>query len=134
MTLTRPTPTRLAFAALACSALVLSGGPALASHGHGNDGQVKTGSCSDGARWKVKAKADDNRIEVEGEVDSNTAGQTWAWKIQDDGVKVSTGRSTTGGRSGSFSVERRITDGDGTDSITFRATHAGQVCKGTVSL
>jgi hypothetical protein len=132
--LARPSLARLALAGLATSALVLSGGPALASHG-GHGGQVtKSGSCSDGARWKVKAKPDDNRIEVEGEVDSNTAGQTWAWKILDDGAKVSSGGSMTAGRSGSFSIERRITDRAGSDSITFRATHAGEVCTGTVTL
>ena len=65
---------------------------------------------------------------------SNHAGQTWSWKILDNGTKAASGRSTTAGRSGSFSVERRITDRAGTDTITFRAKHAGEVCTGTVSL
>ena len=125
---------RLALAGLATSALVLTASPAFASHGGGDGGRVtKTGSCTDGARWKVKAKSDDGRIEVEGEVDSNAAGQAWHWKIVDNGAKASSGTSTTGGRSGSFSVERQIADRAGTDSITFRATYAGEVCKGTVA-
>src|SRR3954447_26612700 len=85
-----------ALAALSVSALLTLGAPAYASHGGddpagddhgggggggggGGDGRVvKTGSCTDGSRWKLKVKNDDGRLEVEGEVDSNTSGQTWA--------------------------------------------------------
>ena len=45
--------------------------PALA-----NDADViKRGNCSGATDWKLKAKPDDGRLEVEGEVDSNKRGQ-----------------------------------------------------------
>ncbi len=137
------TKSLLALAALSTSAVLALGAPASASHGDddnggggggGNDGRViKTGSCSDGARWKLKVKTDDGGLEVEGEVDSNTSGQKWAWRIKDGGALAAKGSSTTSGRSGSFSVERRIPDRAGTDTVVFRATHSGQVCTGTIA-
>ncbi len=123
-----------ALAALTTTALLVVGAPTYASHGGGNDGRVtKTGSCSDGSSWKLKVKTDDSRLEVEGEVDSNQSGQSWKWKIKDNGAVAAKGSSTTGGRSGSFSVERRISDRAGTDTVTFRASHSGEVCSGTIA-
>jgi hypothetical protein len=136
-----------ALAALSVSALLTLGAPAYASHGGddpagddhgggggGGDGRVvKTGSCTDGSRWKLKVKNDDGRLETEGEVDSNVSGQTWSWKIKDNGRVAASGSSTTGGRSGSFSVERKISNRAGTDKVTFRASHSGEVCTGTIA-
>lgn len=136
-----------ALAALSVSTVMALGAPAYASHGgddpagddHGGAGGggggrvVKTGSCTDGASWKLKVKNDNGRLEVEGEVDSNTSGQTWRWKIKDNGTVAASGSSTTGGRSGSFSVERRISNRAGTDKITFRAKHSGEVCSGSIA-
>jgi hypothetical protein len=126
-------------AALTTAAVLALGAPAYASHGGddnggggGDDRVIKTGSCSDGARWKLKVKTDDGRLEVEGEVDSNTSGQTWSWRIKDNGTVAASGTATTSGRSGSFSVERKIANKAGTDKVTFRATRNGQVCKGTI--
>jgi hypothetical protein len=132
------TKTLLALAALSTSAVLALGAPALsssasASHG-GNDGRViKNGTCTDGSRWKLKVKNDDGRLEVEGEVDSNRSGQAWAWKIKDNGSVAAKGSATTGGRSGSFSVERKIANKAGTDTVVFRASHAGEVCTGTIA-
>ena len=78
-------------------------------------------------------KTDDGRLEVEGEVDTNQSGQTWKWKIKDNGSVAAKGSATTGGRSGSFSVERKIANKAGTDTVVFRATHAGEVCSGTIA-
>jgi len=138
-----------ALAALSVSALLTLGAPAYASHGGddpagddhgggggggGGDGRVvKTGSCTDGSRWKLKVKNDDGRLEAEGEVDSNSSGQTWSWKIKDNGSVAASGSSTTGGRSGSFSVERKIPNHAGTDKVTFRASHSGEVCTGSIA-
>ena len=136
-----------ALAAVSVSALLALGAPAYASHGgddpagddHGGGGGgggprvVKTGSCTDGAHWKLKVKNDDNRLEVEGEVDSNVAGQTWSWRIKDNGSVAASGSAKTGGRSGSFSVERKIANRAGTDKVNFRATHGGEVCSGTIA-
>jgi hypothetical protein len=123
----------IALATLTTSALLVLGAPALASHGGDDDRVVKTGTCSDGARWKLKVKTDDGRLEVEGEVDSNTSGQSWRWKIKDNGSVAAKGSATTSGSSGSFSVERKIADASGTDTIVFRASHSGEVCSGTIA-
>jgi hypothetical protein len=123
----------ITLATLTTAAALALGAPAYASHGGDDDRVIKTGACSDGARWKLKVKTDDGRLEVEGEVDSNRSGQTWRWKIKDNGSLAAKGTATTGGRSGSFSVERTIADRAGTDNVTFRATRNGQVCTGSVA-
>jgi hypothetical protein len=122
-----------ALAAVSVSALLALGAPAYASHGGGGPRVVKTGSCTDGAHWKLKVKNDDSRLEVEGEVDSNVAGQTWSWRIKDNGSVAASGSARTKGRSGSFSVERKIANRAGTDKVNFRATHGGEVCSGTIA-
>jgi hypothetical protein len=126
---------RYAAAAAIAAGLVTTGAgavPAHASHGGGDSTRViKTGSC-DGARWKIKAKEDDGRIEVEAEIDSNRAGQHWGWVLRHNGSVSSRGTSATAGRSGSFSVERKVVDVRGTDSFSFRATHGGSTCVATL--
>jgi hypothetical protein len=69
---------RTALAAV-LTALCLVGLPAAAQAG--SDETIKRGGCSGSAVWKLKAKPDDGRLEVEGEVDSNRAGQMWRWRI-----------------------------------------------------
>jgi hypothetical protein len=123
----------LALASLTIAFTVALGAPAYAAHGGDDDRVTKTGSCSDGARWKLKVKTDDGRLEVEGEVDSNKSGQKWSWKIKDNGLVAAKGTATTGGRSGSFSVERKIANRAGADTVVFRAKRAGEVCKGTIT-
>ena len=129
------TKSLLALAALSTSAVLALGAPAAyADHGGDDDDRViKTGSCTGGADWKLKVKTDDGRLEVEGEVDTNQSGQSWKWKIKDNGAVAARGTDVTGGRSGSFSVERKITNQPGTDTVTFRAKYNGQVCTGTIA-
>ncbi len=126
---------RLATAAalpLFAALLVTTGPSALASGG----GPVheKSGSCSGSTDWKMKAKADDGRIEVELEIDSNVAGQVWAVKITDKGTKVFEGDRTTAGASGSFSVDLKVPNLPGTDKFIGRATNAatGESCTAKV--
>jgi hypothetical protein len=126
-----------ALAALTTTALLVAA-PALsssasASHGGDDDRVIKTGKCSGGADWKLKVKTDDGRLEVEGEVDSNQSGQSGNWKIKDNGSVAAKGSATTSGRSGSFSVERKITNLAGTDTVVFRAKGAGELCTGTIA-
>ena len=127
---------RTSLAAVAVAALTLPVGlvsPAIASHG-GGGGDVRTsGGCSGSAHWKLKAKADDGRIEVEGEIDSNVSGQVWSWKLKHNGSVSARGTNKTGGRSGSFEVQRRMANLAGTDHFVFRAEHGRQVCRGTIS-
>jgi len=126
---------RTALASLTLTALALPVAlvaPAAASHGGGDD--VRTsGRCSGSAHWKMKAKPDNGRIEVEGEIDSNRAGQVWRWRLKHNGSLSARGTRTTAGPSGSFTVERRMANLAGTDHFVFRATHHGQVCRGTIS-
>ena len=122
-------------ATLTTSALLVVAAPtAYASHGGDDDDRViKTGSCSDGSDWKLKVKTDDGRLEVEGEVDTNQSGQSWKWKIKDNGAVAAKGTAVTGGRSGSFSVERKVTNQAGTDNVVFKAKYNGQVCTGAIA-
>jgi hypothetical protein len=115
-------------ATLAISAATVA--PAVA----GDDEVIRRGNCSGNADWKLKAKSDDGRIEVEGEVDVNRNGQTWRWRILHNGNVSLRGTARTHAPSGSFSVERRIINARGTDTIGWRARNpaSGQVCRGSL--
>lgn len=120
---------------LACLTVGLVGAGASAAPARGDDDDrvIVTGRCSSGADWKLKVKTDDGRLEVEGEVDSNVAGQRWRWALRHNGSVSDRGVSTTTARSGSFEVERKIVDLAGADRVVFRAVHDGQTCRGVVN-
>lgn len=124
---------RIAAAALA-AALPLALVSTVPAHA-GDDEQIKRGSCSASADWKLKVKTDDGRLEVEGEVDSNVNGQTWRWRLVHDGTLVDRGSKQTQAPSGSFDVERRVDDHAGSDAIKFRAVNpgTGEVCVARMS-
>jgi hypothetical protein len=129
----RPTRTAVAIAATSF-AVVLAGA---ATPANAADGDVRTqGACSASGTWKLKAKPDDGRLEVEGEVDVNRNGQTWNWKILRNGNVVANGSATTHAPSGSFSVERRIGNPAGSDRIGWRATNpaTGNTCQGSLTI
>ena len=120
------------FAALA--ALLVFAVPVLAKGG--DDGRVqRSGDCSGATNWKLKAKPDDGRLEVEFEVDQNRNGVTWTVQIRRNGrVAVST-RATTRAPSGSFSVERKIANGAGSDRVSARAVSpSGEVCSAAATI
>jgi hypothetical protein len=111
---------------------VLGAGPAQA-----NDRDVvRHGSCSGSTDWKIKAKHDDGRIEVESEIDSNRNGQTWRWALRHDGKLAARGRATTHRPSGSFEIERELRNTAGSDAFSFRAVNprTGEVCVARVRL
>jgi hypothetical protein len=115
------------------AAALLVAAPALARNG--NDGRVlRSGPCTGPATWKLKAKPDDGRLEVEFEVDRNRSGLRYNVVLKRNGVTFATVSRTTGGRSGSFSVERRTANGAGTDRITAVATRTGERCSGALSI
>jgi hypothetical protein len=98
-----------------------------------NDADViRSGACSGSAHWKLKASPEDGRIEVQGEVDSNVAGQTWRWRILHNGSVSARGTATTTAPSGSFEVRRLLVNAAGTDSIGWHArnVNTGQTCRG----
>ena len=131
---TRTTRTAALFlSAAALSLMTLTASPAVA--GGDDDAVQRNGSCNSGTDWKIKAKSDDGRIEVEAEIDSNKVGQNWTWKFKDNGKVFAKGQSTTTGPSGSFEVERKPANLAGTDDFVFRAVNpkSGEVCRATVS-
>jgi hypothetical protein len=95
---------------------------------------IRTGACSNGADWKLKAKNEDGRIEVEFEVDQNVNGRRWNVSISRDGAVVFRGVRTTRPPSGSFSVNRRIANPAGSDRIVAVArTARGATCRGALT-
>lgn len=105
-----------------------------AAHAGDDDRVERRGSCSGSASWKIKAKPDDGRLEVEAEVDSNVAGEAWTWVLRHNGSRSAAGTSRTTGASGSFSIERRSVDAPGTDELVFRAVHGSQRCVARVAI
>lgn len=121
-------------AALALGLLTLAVPTASAQ---GGGGVVRaSGSCSASTDWKLKAKPADSRLEIEFQVDSNVSGQTWAVKITDNGARVFAGTRMTAGPSGSFSVDRKIADRAGADTLVATAMNAmtGETCRGSLML
>jgi hypothetical protein len=93
-----------------------------------------SGSCSGTSVWKLKAKTDNRKIQVEAEVDTTKVGTTWSVKLADNGTRFASVTRTTLAPSGSFTVSRLITNQTGSDRITLVATNAatGERCSGTV--
>jgi hypothetical protein len=116
--------------ALSGAALLAAASPALAKDGD----VIREGACSARSDWKLKASEENNRIEVEGEVDSNVNGQKWRWKLLHNGNVSARGTATTEAPSGSFDVRRLMVDLSGEDRIGFRAKNpnTGEVCRGSL--
>jgi hypothetical protein len=123
--------TRVGVLALVTAATLL---PAAAANANDAD-VVKRGSCSGSTDWKLKASPDDGRIEVEGQIDSNKAGQSWNWRLVHNGSLSDKGTKTTAAPSGSFEVRRVLVDVKGTDTIVFKAVNpkSDEVCRASLS-
>src|SRR3954470_20718999 len=88
--------TLMRYAAL--TALAAAGITALAgaSGAVAKDGdKVVQGSCTGKSTSVLKAGVRDGGIETEWQVDSNVAGQSWGWRLKDNGVLVASGTKTT---------------------------------------
>jgi hypothetical protein len=131
MTRSRTTATVTSLAALACASGLLAA-PAQASGG-GTDVRA-SGTCAGGGTWKLKAKHDDGRIEIEFEVDTNHAGQRWHVRIKDNAKLVTDRYATTVAPSGSFTVHAATANQAGTDAVHATATRGTRACSGTVRL
>ena len=112
--------------------LLVAATPAFASGGGG--GVSSSGACTGGGHFKLQAKHDNGKIELEYEVDSNRAGQVWAVRITDNGAVVVSRHATTAGPSGSFTVRKVIANRPGPDKIRAHATFRNHTCGGTVTL
>ena len=132
---TTRTATRLATVAVAALALTPLTGVGVAAAGDDDFEEIRRGSCSGTADWKLKVKRDNGGLEVEFEVDSNRAGQTWDVTLRRNGTVFMSGTRTTQPPSGSFDVQRRISNAAGDDVIVGRAVHraSGQVCRGALT-
>jgi hypothetical protein len=122
--------TGLALATAATASVTLAA-PALA---RGGDGVVARGTCTQGGAWKLTAKHDDGRIEVEFEVDTNRAGQTWAVRLTDNNVAFFAGNRVTQAPSGSFELRRTTGNRAGADIVRARAVRGANVCAARVTL
>ena len=127
---------KLAVAFVAALAVPVALAGSASASGGGDDRVERSGSCSGSTDWKLKAKPDDGRLEVEGEIDSNRNGQTWNWVIRHNGAIAARGQARTTAPSGSFEVERRLANLAGVDTFVFRATNpaSGEVCRGVVRI
>jgi hypothetical protein len=110
--------------------LLAAATPAFAS---GGGGVSASGTCANGGHFKLKAKHDDGRIEMEYQVDSR-AGQAWAVRITDNGKGIVARHVTTAGPSGSFTIRKVIANRPGLDTIHAHATFKNHTCGGTVKL
>jgi hypothetical protein len=120
---------------LIASLAVVAALPAIAP-AKSDPGVIKTGRCSSGASWKLKAKHDDGLIEVEFEVDQNISGRRWNVFLTRDGAVVFRGARITRPPSGSFEINRRIRNPAGSDRIvaSARAARGGQLCRGALTI
>jgi hypothetical protein len=120
---------------LAIAALLAVPAVTTPAQAKGGDAVSSSAACATGT-IKVKAKADDGMLEVEGEVDTNRVGQSWNWRIVRNGTVAARGSKVTAAPSGSFSVNRRIANPAGQDTIRFRAVRpaTGKVCSVSVKV
>ncbi len=109
--------------------------PAVAP-GKGNPGVIRSGKCSGNATWKLKAKNDNARLEIEFEVDQNIAGRRWNVVIKRGSTVVFRGARTTVPPSGSFTARRLVANPAGSDRITAtaRSVAGNQVCRGALTV
>ncbi|MGB8698750.1 MAG: hypothetical protein WCD18_04975 [Thermosynechococcaceae cyanobacterium] len=115
---------------------LLFGTPLMAqASGGGGPRVIAAGACSGSSDWKLKAKLDNSRLEIEFEVDSNVNGQTWSNVIRDNGTLVFKGNKVTKAPSGSYTIRKFTANQAGDDVIIARAKNlkTGEVCLGSVT-
>jgi len=96
---------------------------------------IRVGQCSGASDWKLKLSPEDGRLEVEFEVDQNRVGERWRVRLKGDGNVFFRGMRTTQAPSGSFEVNRVISNRPGRDRVSARARNlaSGEVCNGAAT-
>jgi hypothetical protein len=122
--------TFIVFSIFASAALLAFGSPA---QGAKTPGVLKSGKCSAGATWKLKAKREDAGVEAEFEVDQNRVGRRWSVVLSRNGSVVFRGIRRTVAPSGSFEV-RKVMPGGGQIVATAKALAGGQTCRATIAV
>src|SRR5262249_24701148 len=127
---------RLILAGLVAATIVAVTQAAFASTAKHGNGVEKSGTCSASSTWKLKAKPDNGKLEVEFEVDQNVSGDTWNVRLKDNGMVFFKGQRVTRDPSGSFEVRRLTANLDGTDMISARAANqsTGEVCRAALKI
>ena len=92
-------------------------------------------SCGNGVTAKLRAKSDDDGIEVRFEVDYGRAGVAWRVALVHERRVAWKGTVRTRRSGGSFEVRRTVRDFRGADAITAQAWGPrGLVCRAAVTL
>jgi hypothetical protein len=118
------------------AALFVVASSALASGHKGGPAVIKSGKCSGSSHWKLKAKADDGRIETEFQVDENHVGRAWRVALIRNGSVAFRGLRTTKAPSGSFTVRRLLAASAGTTKIaaSAKSIRTGETCRASLAL
>jgi hypothetical protein len=121
--------------ALAAS-LVVAVTPGLARDGKDDRPEVRVaGTCSGGAKAKLRLRADNGEIELEFEIEHARAGVLWRVALVHERRVAWKGSARTRRPSGSFAVERALPDLPGYDTVTARAWGpSGLACRVTATL
>lgn len=95
----------------------------------------RAGSCSAGSRWELSLERERGIIDIDLDLDTTRAGQTWTIRLKHDGTLFS--RITrVSDREGEIEVDRWRANTPGEDRIKFRAVNqvTGEVCRGALSI
>jgi hypothetical protein len=106
------------------------------SRGGGDSNEKRVaGNCTGNATSKLKVKPDNGKLETEFEVDQNRNGVTWKVRFRLNGERVVKTTATTQAPSGSFSVQRRLANGPGSDHVVGKAiSPSGPVCRASLTI
>jgi hypothetical protein len=121
------------------AALLLAAAPT-ASAASQDVEREKHGTCTSGSTWKLDLDKEHGRIDVDFDVETRSAGDTWTVKVKHKRVQngkkwVSHSRAVTD-REGELEVDRNLKDRKGTDKVVVRvkSSASGEVCRAALKI
>jgi hypothetical protein len=95
----------------------------------------KAGTCSASSRWELNLEREFGVIEIDLDLDTPRAGQTWVIRLKHDGTLFEKVRRTSD-REGEVEVDRRRNNRPGEDRISFKAVNkaTGETCAGSLRI